>query len=136
MLIAFGFVIVTVTEPEAERKQGVRDVVGTFRHTGVLTNAIVGLLYTYGFFTLLAYTPLILDLTTFQLGFVFFAWGLLVIVDSAVLSPRLNRWFGTAEVSTGALVVFAGICAQWDSRTAVPRCSPDSSSLPGSSVDS
>ncbi|MGQ3723107.1 hypothetical protein [Natrialba aegyptia] len=76
MLIAFGFVIVTVTEPEAERKQGVRDVVGTFLHTGVLTNAIVGLLYTYGFFTLLAYTPLILDLTTFQLGFVFFAWGM------------------------------------------------------------
>lgn len=109
MLIAFGFVIVTVTEPEAERKQGVRDVVGTFRHTDVLTNAVVGLLYTYGFFTLLAYTPLILDLTTFQLGIVFFAWGMLVIVGSAVLSPRLNRRFGTAEVSAGALVVFAGI---------------------------
>ncbi len=68
MIIVFGFVVHTVSEPETEREQGVRDVVGTFHHTGVLTNAVVGLLYTFGFFTLLAYTPLILGLTTLQPG--------------------------------------------------------------------
>ena len=114
MVVAFGFVVLTVSEPETERDQGVRDVVGTFRHTGVLTNAVVGLLYTFGFFTLLAYTPLILGFGALQLGLVFFAWGLLVIVGSAVLSPRLNRRFGTPEVTGGALVAFAGtLCLMW-----------------------
>jgi ACDE family multidrug resistance protein len=114
MIIAFAFVVRTVSEPEAERQQGVRDVVGTFRHTGVLTNAVIGLLYTFGFFTLLAYTPLILGLGALQIGLVFFAWGLLVILGSAVLSPRLNRRFGTPAVTGGALALFAAIlCAMW-----------------------
>lgn len=114
MAIAFGFVVLTVSEPEAEHEQSVRDVVGTFRHAGVLTNAVIGLLYTFGFFTLLAYTPLILGLGELQLGLVFFGWGLLVIVGSAALSPRLNRRFGTPEVTGGALVAFAGtLCLMW-----------------------
>ncbi|QLK26199.1 MFS transporter [Natrinema zhouii] len=114
MIIAFAFVVTTVTEPDAERQQGIRDVVGTFRHTGVLTNAVIGMLYTFGFFTLLAYTPLVLGLGALRIGLVFFAWGLFVIVGSAVLSPRLNRRFGTPEATGGALAVFAGIlCLMW-----------------------
>lgn len=109
MLIAFAFVVLTVNEPEAERQQGVRDVIGTFRHTGVRTNAIIGLLYTFGFFTLLAYTPLVLGLGALKIGLVFFAWGLFVIVGSAALSPRLNQRFGTAEATGGALIAFAGV---------------------------
>ncbi|MDL0145936.1 MFS transporter [Halobacterium salinarum] len=109
MIVAFRFVVLTVEEPEAERQQRVRDVLGTFRHTGVFTNAVIGLLYTFGFFTLLAYTPLILGLSTLMIGFVFFAWGILLIVGSAVLSPRLNRRFGTPETTAGALTVFAGL---------------------------
>ncbi|MEE6208767.1 MFS transporter [Salarchaeum sp. III] len=108
---AFVFSALTVTEPDAERQQTVRDVVATFRHTGVRTNALVGLLYTFGFFTLLAYTPLILDLATFELGLVFFAWGMLVIVGSAALAPRLNRRFGTPEVTRATLSVFAVVFA-------------------------
>lgn len=111
MIIAFSFVVRTVSEPDAERQQGVRDVVATFRHTGVLTNAVIGLLYTFGFFTLLAYTPLILGFGTLRIGLVFFAWGLLLIVGSAILSPRLNRRFGTPKVTGGALAVFAAILA-------------------------
>ncbi|WP_458186677.1 hypothetical protein [Haladaptatus sp. NG-WS-4] len=67
------------------------------------------LLYTFSFFTLLAYTPLILGLGALQIGLVFFTWGLLLIVGSAVLSSRLNRQFGTPEATGGALAVFAGI---------------------------
>jgi len=109
MLIAFGFVIATVSEPDTERQQGIRDVVGTFRHTGVLTNAVIGMLYTFGFFTLLAYTPHIIGLGTIQIGLVFFAWGLFEIVGSAVLSPRLNQRFGMPEATGGALVVIVGL---------------------------
>ncbi len=118
MIVAFGFVVATVTEPDTERQQGIRDIVGTFRHTGVLTNAVIGMLYTFGFFTLLAYTPLVLGLRTVQIGLVFFGWGLFVIVGATVLSPRLNRRFGTPETTSGALAVFAGIlCLMWLSST-------------------
>ncbi|MFA9418007.1 MFS transporter [Natrinema sp. HArc-T2] len=109
MIITFGFVIATVSEPDTERQQGIRDVVGTFRHTGVFTNAVIGMLYTFGFFTLLAYTPLIIGLGTVQIGLVFFAWGLFEIVGSAILSPRLNQRFGMPEATSGALVVGVGL---------------------------
>lgn len=114
MVVAFALVVLTVDEPEAEHRQGLRDVLGTYRHPGVLTNAAVGLLYTFGFFTLLAYTPLVLGLGAFQIGLVFFGWGLFVVVGSAVLSSRLNGLFGTPEVTVGALVAFAAtLCLMW-----------------------
>lgn len=115
MLLGFVFVATTVTEPDTEGREGVRALIGTFRHTGVRTNAIVGMLYTYGFFTVLAYTPLVLEgFTTMQIGLVFFAWGLLVIVGSAVLAPRLNARFGTPEVASAALTAFAALlCLMW-----------------------
>ncbi|MFK8215123.1 MFS transporter [Haloferax volcanii] len=114
MVVAFALVVLTVDEPEAEHRQSLRDVLGTYRHPGVLTNAAVGLLYTFGFFTLLAYTPLVLGLGAFRIGLVFFGWGLFVVVGSAVLSSRLNGLFGTPEVTVGALVAFAAtLCLMW-----------------------
>ncbi|WP_435068414.1 MFS transporter [Haloplanus sp. C73] len=114
MVIAFAFVVTTITEPESERQQSVRDVLGAFRHRGVRTNALVGLLYTFGFFTLLAYTPLVLGLPSFQLGLVFFGWGTFVIVGSALLSPRLNRRFGTPRATAAGLAAFAALlCLMW-----------------------
>jgi len=114
MVVAFVFVALTISEPESERRQTVRDVLGAFRHSGIRTNAVVGLLYTFGFFTLLAYTPLVLGLGSFQLGLVFFGWGALVIVGSAILSPRLNQVFGTRKTTAGGLTTFALIlCVMW-----------------------
>lgn len=114
MVFAVGFVALTVREPEAERKQGIRDVVGTYRHAGIRSNAVVGMLYTYGFFTLLAYTPLVLDLGTMQLGVVFFVWGLLVLGGAAALAPRLNSRFGTARTAGGALAALTVVLgAMW-----------------------
>lgn len=59
-----------------------------------------------------------------------------MIVGSAVLSPRLNRRFRTAEISAGALVVFAGILCTMGLANGGTEMLADSSSLPGSSVDS
>lgn len=48
MVLAFVFGLLTVSEPDTEHKQGVGSIVATFRHTGVRTNAVVGLLYRSG----------------------------------------------------------------------------------------
>ena len=53
--------------------------------------AIVAVLYNFGFFTLLAYTPFPLGLGIHQLGLVFFGWGLLLALTSV---SRLSRSSG------------------------------------------
>ncbi len=111
MVLAIAFVVMTVREPATERKQGVRDVVETYRHSGVRTAAIVGMLYTFGYFTLFAYTPLILGVGTVQIGLVFFVWGLLLVVGSTTVSPRLNPRYGITKVTSFSLVLFGALLA-------------------------
>ena len=70
--------------------------------------ALTALLYNFGFFTLLAFTPFPLDLGPAQIGLIFFGWGLLLAFTSVVVAPRLQRRFGTLPSAVGAL---AGFCA-------------------------
>ena len=56
--------------------------------------AIVAVLYNFGFFTLLAYTPFPLGLGIHQLGLVFFGWGLLLALTSVFGAQPLERRFG------------------------------------------
>ena len=57
----------------------------------------MGLLYNWGFFTVLGYSPFLMrPITPQQLGFVFFAWGVLVAVFAVWGAPWLKRHFGTA----------------------------------------
>ena len=53
----------------------------------LLTVAITALLYNFGFFTLLAFTPFPLDLSAHGTGLVFFGWGLLLAVTSVFVAP-------------------------------------------------
>ncbi len=53
----------------------------------LLTVAITALLYNYGFFTLLAYTPFPLDMGAYSIGFIFFGWGVALAIAS-VFWPR------------------------------------------------
>jgi ACDE family multidrug resistance protein len=59
----------------------------------LLAGAVVALLYNFGFFMLLAYTPLPLDLGVHELGAVFFAWGVLVAIGAIVGAPALSARF-------------------------------------------
>src|SRR5262249_31409555 len=61
----------------------------------------------YGFFTLLAYTPLPLGLGAHEMGLVFFGWGLLLALTSVFAAPRLQRRFGIAPPLARALVFLA-----------------------------
>ncbi len=112
VLAAVGFVLAITTIPDSanpERQQTIGDVLGAFRDGGVRTNAVVGLLYSFGFFVVLAYAPLALGLSATQLGLTFFAWGSLVAVSSVVLAPRLNTRFGAINVLLCDLVGFTAL---------------------------
>jgi ACDE family multidrug resistance protein len=95
MLIAFLITLSLVREPPSREKPRTgRDIFAALKSPPVLTNALIGLSYSYGFFTILAYSPLTLaHLTPIQLGVTYFLWGLLVAVSSVlIVNWLLTRW--------------------------------------------
>jgi MFS transporter, ACDE family, multidrug resistance protein len=81
------------------------------RHRGLLTMGITALLYNWGFFTMLGYVPFPMHLSIYELGAVFFGWGVLVAVFSVFVAPRLQRRFGTAPTLYVNLALFAAVLA-------------------------
>jgi MFS transporter, ACDE family, multidrug resistance protein len=73
------------------------------RDRRLLTMATVAVLYNFGFFTLLAYTPFPLGLGIHQLGLVFFGWGLLLALSSVFGAQPLERRFGLVPTLSVAL---------------------------------
>src|ERR1700742_382276 len=81
--------------PRAEHATTLADPFRALRHRGLLGVSITALLYNFGFFTLLAFTPFPLDMSAHQIGLIFFGWGLALAFTSVVVAPRLQRRFGT-----------------------------------------
>ncbi len=100
--------------PRAEHATTLADPFRALRHRGLLGVSITALLYNFGFFTLLAFTPFPLDMSAHQIGLIFFGWGVALAFTSVVVAPRLQRRFGTVNVlvvnllaMTATLVVMA-----------------------------
>lgn len=109
-LMAVAFILIVVMLPSAPKPEHHTSIAAPFqalRHRGLLTVAITALLYNYGFFTLLAYTPFPLDMGAYPIGFIFFGWGLMLAISSVFLAPRLQRRFGTLPMMMLALTLFA-----------------------------
>jgi MFS family permease len=105
-LMAIGFVLILVLlGPVArpQRRVSIADPLRALGHGGLRSMAIVAVLYNFGFFTILAYTPFPLGLTTHQLGIVYFGWGLLVALTSVFGAQKLERRFGLVAVLGVAL---------------------------------
>ena len=97
-LMAFALIVTTFllpSTPRAEHATTLADPFRALRHRGLLGVAITALLYNFGFFTLLAFTPFPLDMSAHQIGLIFFGWGLALAFTSVVVAPRLQRRFGT-----------------------------------------
>ncbi|ELP70368.1 MFS transporter [Streptomyces turgidiscabies] len=109
-LMAVGFLCVTVflkEQPKPVQKTSLLDPVKALGHGGLASAAISSFFYNYTFFTVLAFTPFVLDMTPYKSGAVFFAWGLLLAVSSVLVAPRLQRRFGSLTVLGGSLVLLA-----------------------------
>lgn len=128
-LMAAGVILVTVllpTQPRPARHTTLADPFRALAHRGLLTMGVTALLYNFGFFTLLAYTPFPLGLSAHGLGAVFFGWGVCVAITSVFLAPRLQTRFGTVPSLYGVLACFAAalaIMGVWaDSRATLIVC--------------
>lgn len=100
--------------PPAGRTSTLVDPFRALRHRGLLGVAVTALLYNFGFFTLLAFTPFPLAMSAQQIGLIFFGWGVALAFTSVVVAPRLQRRFGTVPTllvnllaMTATLVVMA-----------------------------
>jgi ACDE family multidrug resistance protein len=110
ILMAVAFVLVFVllpTLPKPQRATTLADPFRALRHRGLLLVALVALLYNFGFFTLLAYTPFPLAMGAMEIGWTFFGWGVALAVTSVFVAPVLQRRFGTVPSVVAVLLLFA-----------------------------
>ncbi|WP_040794243.1 MFS transporter [Nocardia higoensis] len=109
-LMAISFIALVVLLPEVPKPAHPSSLAAPFRalrYRGLLIVSITALLYNFGFFTLLAYTPFPLDMGSYAIGFIFFGWGVLLALASVFVAPRLQRRFGTLPMMAAALTLFA-----------------------------
>jgi len=71
--------------------------------------AITALLYNFGFFTLLAFTPFPLDMGAHEIGLIFFGWGVALAFTSVVVAPRLQVRYGTIPTLLVNLSLLSGL---------------------------
>lgn len=72
----------------------VLDPLRALRHGGLLRTSIGSAFYTAAFFTVLAWSPFVLEWGAVAIGLIFFGWGLCVAVAGVVLAPRLAARLG------------------------------------------
>jgi len=112
MLIALVATITLVhATPKPPVKSSIKEPIAALRHGSLARTSVIGLLYNWGFFTLLGYAPFLMGLSALKLGAVFFGWGVLVAIFAVFGAPLLKNRFGTAPTLTASLVLVAVILA-------------------------
>ncbi|MGW2557796.1 MFS transporter [Streptomyces sp. NPDC001514] len=109
-LMAIGFLCIAAflrEQPKPARKTSLIDPLRALGHGGLASAATSAFFYNYAFFTVLAFTPFVLDLSPYRSGAVFFAWGLLLAVFSVLVAPRLQERYGSLRVLGGSLLLLA-----------------------------
>lgn len=110
ILIALLLVSFFVREPKTKQKRktaGFKEMMHLFSHKPFVFGALASMFYNYGFFTVLAYTPLVIHLTAIELGFIFFGWGLCLAFGSAILSHKLEEKYTPRALLRVSLLIFA-----------------------------
>jgi ACDE family multidrug resistance protein len=99
MAIALVATIVFLPKQAAPtHKQRLSEPLKALRFRSLRITSIVGLLYNWAFFTLLGYSPFLMNIDSpIQLGLVFCGWGILVALFAVFGAPMLQRRFGTPK---------------------------------------
>jgi ACDE family multidrug resistance protein len=108
--------------PAPTRRQSISEPIKALRHRSLATTSLVGLLYNWGFFTLLGYSPFLMHLSPLRLGAVFCGWGVLVAVFAVFGAPWLKARFGTPRSLYGNFVLLAAdlaVIGIWPGRPTV-----------------
>lgn len=114
VLMALALVATAITlpaTPATDQRTPLSAPLKALRHRGLRTVGLTALLYNFGFFTLLAFTPFPLAMSAHGVGLVFFGWGVALAVSSVWIAPRLQRRIGTKWGVVGALSAFAALLA-------------------------
>ena len=127
MTIALGVTALLLpSTPPAAKATSILDPFRALRHRGLLGVAITALLYNFGFFTLLAFTPFPLNMGAHEIGLIFFGWGLCLAFTSVVVAPRLQHRFGTIPTLLVNLTLLSALLAVMaigtDSKTVLAVC--------------
>jgi ACDE family multidrug resistance protein len=116
VLMTIGFVATAVLldktpAPPASERTSVLEPLRALRHREVRGSALTSAFYNFGFFTLLAYTPLALGLGAHQLGYIFFGWGLMLAIFAVFVAPAISRRIGDVNGLGIVLALFAVLLA-------------------------
>lgn len=136
VLMAIGFLAISLflkEQPRPARRTSLLDPIKALGHGGLASVAASAFFYNYAFFTVLAFTPFVLNMSPYRSGAVFFAWGLLLAVFSVLVAPRLQARLGSLRVLGGSLVLLAAdlvILGYGDHTTAI-ACTIASGALIG-----
>ena len=110
-LIATAVFLDKTPKPPPSERVSVLDPLRALRHREVRATGLTAVFYNFGFFTLLAYTPLALGLGAHELGYVFFGWGLMLAVFAVFAAPMLSRRIGDVRGLGFALAGFTVLLA-------------------------
>ncbi|HEV7204995.1 MAG TPA: MFS transporter [Jatrophihabitans sp.] len=116
-------VVLLPPTPRPARRESITEPIKALRHRSLATTSVVGLLYNWGFFTLLGYSPFLMGISSPQkLGLVFCAWGVLVAIFAVWGAPWLKARFGTARTlygNFGLMALDLAAIGVWPDRPAV-----------------
>jgi MFS transporter, ACDE family, multidrug resistance protein len=116
-------VVLLPATPKPARAERLSEPIKALRHRSLATTSVVGLLYNWGFFTLLGYSPFLMNLDSPQkLGLVFCAWGVLVAIFAVWVAPWMKARLGTARTLYGNFVLMAldlAVIGIWPDRPTV-----------------
>ena len=108
MLIALVATITLVAPtPRPQQRSSITEPIKALRHRSLATTSATGLLYNWGFFTILGYAPFLMHLSPLRLGAVFFGWGVLVAIFAVFGAPWFKARFGTPRTLYGSMALMA-----------------------------
>jgi len=109
-LMTIGFIAIVLWLPELpkpKQKTSLTAPLKALSHEGLMTAAISAFFYNFAFFTILAFTPFVLQMSAHGVGLIFFGWGIFLAFFSVLVAPRLQARFSAIQILVGCMIAIA-----------------------------